>query len=294
MVDIEVRELRYFRAVVQELNFSRAARRLGMSQPPLSRAIAQLERRLGVRLFERGNRRMELTPAGIALAEEAVRALDAVEAAARRTRRAGAAVPSLVLTAKAGVATHLLRRVVTAYRALPGAPDVRVTLSGYGEQAAMVRDGRADVALLGTPFDRHGIEYEPLFSEPRVAVLPAGHPLAARAALSCADLEDLPMPNCPGLSGAERAYWSEPGVPGPVVRDSSQLMEAVALGQAVALIPESLAELHPRGDVVHRPVPDAKPYETAVAWREGIREGWVGRLVRTVAELAEREVRRAA
>ncbi|MBZ4317980.1 LysR family transcriptional regulator [Streptomyces sp. SCA2-4] len=291
---MEVRELRYFQAVAEELNVSRAAQRLGMSQPPLSRAIAQLERRLGVRLFERAHRRLELTPAGAALAEEAARALDAVSAAVRRARRAGSVLPSLVLTAKAGVATDLLRRVVTAFGALPGAPDVRITVSGFGEQAAMIRDGRADVALLGTPFDRHGVEYEPLFSEPRVAALPAGHPLAGRTALRCADLEGMPMPHCPGLSGPERAYWSEPGVPGPVIHDSSQLMEAVALGQAVALIPLSLAEGTPRSDVVYRPVPDARSYETVVAWREGINEGWVGRLVRTVVELAGQEVGRAA
>ncbi|MEU5128198.1 hypothetical protein J7W19_15310 [Streptomyces mobaraensis NBRC 13819 = DSM 40847] len=112
------------------------------------------------------------------------------------------------------------------------------------------------------------------------------------------DLEGLPMPHCPGLSGAElsgaeRAYRSEPGVAGPVVHDSSQLMEAVALGQAVALVPESLAKLHPRDDVVHRPVPDASPYETAVAWCEGIRDGSVGRLVRAVVEPAGQDVRRA-
>ncbi|WP_171164439.1 LysR family transcriptional regulator [Streptomyces sp. I05A-00742] len=294
MVDIEVRELRYFRAVAQELNFSRAAQRLGMSQPPLSRAIAQLERRLGVRLFDRADRRVELTPAGIALVEEADRVLDAVSAAGRRTRRAGAEVPSLVLTAKASVATDLLRRVVTAYGALPGAPEVQIAISGFGEQAAMIRDGRADVALIGTPFDRHGVEYEPLFSEPRVAALPAGHPLTGRAALSRADLEGLPMPYCPGLSSKELAYWSEPGIPGPVIRDSSQLMETVALGQAVGLIPVSLAERNPRSDVVYRPVPDARPYETVVAWREGIHQGWVGRLVRTVVELAGQEARRAA
>ena len=88
MDDVEVRELRYFRAVAEELNFSRAAERLGMAQPPLSRAIRLLERRLGVQLFERTSRHVELTPAGNVLFTESAKALDAVTAAVRRTRRA--------------------------------------------------------------------------------------------------------------------------------------------------------------------------------------------------------------
>ncbi|MDQ3783866.1 MAG: LysR family transcriptional regulator, partial [Actinomycetota bacterium] len=91
MNDLEVRELRYFVAVAEELNFSRAAGRLGMAQPPLSRAISQLEKRLGVQLFERSNRKVTLTAAGLTLLDEARSALDAMSAAARRTRRAASA-----------------------------------------------------------------------------------------------------------------------------------------------------------------------------------------------------------
>src|SRR5829696_1696223 len=99
---METRELRYFVAVAEELHFGRAAERLGIAQPPLSRAIKQLEQRLGVPLIERTSRRNTLTQAGEVLLHEAKKALDAVAAAARRTQRAGQETPRLTLVMKAG------------------------------------------------------------------------------------------------------------------------------------------------------------------------------------------------
>src|SRR6266545_7645628 len=99
---IETRELAYFVAVAEELHFGRAAQRLGIAQPPLSRAIQQLERRVGVALLERGSRGVALTPAGAVLLREGRRALDAVAAATRRAQRAGTSDPRLVLVTKAG------------------------------------------------------------------------------------------------------------------------------------------------------------------------------------------------
>ncbi|MFI7640385.1 LysR family transcriptional regulator [Nonomuraea sp. NPDC049400] len=293
MVDLEIRELRYFRAVAEELSFSRAAQRLGMAQPPLSRAMQKLERRLGVQLFERSNRGVKLTVAGLTLWDEAGNALAAVAAAAHRTSRTAGETPVLTITAKPGVATDLLRHTVQVYRALPDAATVQVVVSGYGEQAGMLRDGRADIAILGSPFDRQGVDIEPLISEPRVAALPAGHPLARCESLGCRDLAGLSMPQCPGSTASDQAYWSgqdvtlqaEPPKSGPIVHDSSQLLEHVALGQAVALIPASLARHNSRPDIAYRPVHDASPYTTAVAWRSGSRNPWIARLVRTAIEL---------
>ncbi|MCP3804120.1 LysR family transcriptional regulator [Allokutzneria sp. A3M-2-11 16] len=283
MDDVEVRELRYFRAVADELNFSRAATRLGIAQPPLSRAIRQLERRIGVQLFVRDTRQVALTPAGHALLAETSRVFDAVSAAVHRTRRAGRSTPSVVVTAKAGVATELLRRIVRGYAELPGAEQVEVVVSGYGEQAAMLRDGRADLAFIGSPAEYAGFDTEPLYSEPRVAALPAGHELASRATLSCRDLVGLPMPQWPDATPAERVYWAgrDYDLPthGPEIRDSSQLLENVALGQTVGLIPSSLAEHNPRPDIAYRPVLDASPYTTVIAWPAGSTAPWIARFV---------------
>lgn len=297
MSEVELRELRYFLAVAEELNFSRAAERLGMAQPPLSRAIAALERKLGVRLFVRDTRRVkELTPAGAALREESTSMLAALSALTERVRRAGSPEPTLVVTAKPGIAAGLLRDIATAYQRRADLPAVDVVVSGYREQAQMVRDGRADVALLSSPCAERGIETEPLTSEPRLAALPVGHELARHAGLSCADLQAYAMPRWPGETDEERIYWAGlDGVPGayaphgaddPVVADPAQLLEVVALGKAVALVPASLAARNRRDDIVYRPVADASPYVILAAWRAQTRSRAVAAFVRAAVEVA--------
>src|SRR5579863_6356265 len=115
MDDVEVRELRYFIAVAEELNFTRAADRLGMSQPPLSSAIARLERKLGVRLLERTSRRVALTPAGAVLLEQGRIAVQGVAAATERARRAAAQPDLLTVAVKPGAGTHLLGEIIRRY-----------------------------------------------------------------------------------------------------------------------------------------------------------------------------------
>ncbi|WP_031111183.1 LysR family transcriptional regulator, partial [Streptomyces sp. NRRL S-146] len=148
---METRELRYFVAVAEELHFGRAAQRLGIAQPPLSRAIGRLERRLQATLLERSSRAVALTEAGAVLLREARAALDAVEAAERRTRRAAFAATGragVVLVTKAGASSDLLAKLLDAHAAEPDAVTVDLLLCGMGEQGPMLRDGRADVALL--------------------------------------------------------------------------------------------------------------------------------------------------
>src|SRR5690349_24873025 len=101
MSDVEVRQLRYFVAVAEELHFGRAAERLGMAQPPLSRAIRELERQLGAQLLERTTRQVTLTPVGETLLQDARIALEAVEAATRRARNGGRPEPALRVALKA-------------------------------------------------------------------------------------------------------------------------------------------------------------------------------------------------
>ncbi|MPZ85206.1 MAG: LysR family transcriptional regulator [Actinophytocola sp.] len=296
MADLEVRELRYFRAVARERSLSGAAALLGMAQPPLSRAISRLERRLGVRLFERDNRGVTLTPAGDTLLAEAERVLDAVSAAAHRTRRAALDTPTLVATAKPGIASALLTRIVEAYRSQPAAASVEILVSGYGEQAGLIRSGRVDLALVGSPRTDPDLDAEPLVTEPRVAALPAAHPLTARPALSVADLAGEPMPLWQNATPDELDYWagrdrvpSSLPVTGPSIQDSSQLVEVVALGQAVALVPSSLAARNQRQDVVYRPVHDASPYVIAIAWAAGARSRWLAGFVRVATSFGSLE-----
>ncbi|MFC4150371.1 LysR family transcriptional regulator [Micromonospora mangrovi] len=283
---METRELRYFVAVAEELHFGRAATRLGMAQPPLSRAIRQLERRLGVTLLDRTSRAVSLTAAGSVLLREARAALDAVDAAGRRTRRAALAAsgePGLVLVMKAGTSGELLPRLLDAYAAEPDAVTVEVLLCGIGEQERLLRDGRADVALLHRPFDSaSGFDSEELRTEQQVAVLPVGHPLAGRAELRVAEvaaLADLPLPRWPRHDG------SYPEGPGPQVRDHAQLYQLIALGRAVAVLPES-CRVHLRDDLTTVPVTDAPAVTTVIAWPPQSRSRALAALVRTATRLS--------
>ncbi|MEU4295344.1 LysR family substrate-binding domain-containing protein [Kribbella sp. NPDC026596] len=154
--------------------------------------------------------------------------------------------------------------------------------AAFDEQADMVRDGRADVALVSRPFDESGLEAELLYTERRVAALPAGHELAAREVLESVDLAGIPAPRWSRANVADYNYWSarpDDPVDGPIVQDASQLLEVVAFGQAVALVPRSMAERNIRPDVVYRPVTDVEPYWMLVVWPAGSRSGEIARFV---------------
>lgn len=278
---METRELRYFVAVAEELHFGRAAQRVGIAQPPLSRAIQQLERRLGAPLLVRGSRGITLTEAGRVLLHEGRAALDAVDAADRRTRRAALAAhgqPGVVLVAKAGASSELLAKLLDAYAAEPGAVAVDVLLCGIGEQERLLRDGRADVALLHRPFDSTaGLDTEELCTERQVVVLPAGHPLAGRPHLKLADiaaLPGLPMPRWPRLDG------SYPDGPGPQVHDHTQLHQLIELGRASAVLPES-CRTHLHGALTAVPLLDAPLVTTVIAWPPHTHSDPVAALVHT-------------
>lgn len=281
MDDVETRELRYFVAVAEELHFGRAALRLGMAQPPLSRAIRQLEERIGVRLFDRDRRGVTLTDAGSVLLREAPATLDAVRAAVRRTRRAGAPEQRLVLATKAGSSHEFLQALLDA---APEDVPVDVVLCEIGEQAGLLLDGTADVAVMHRPFDDFaGIESVDLYSEPQVAIVPASHPLADRRSLTMAEVSsvpDLPMARWP------LADWTYPPGPGPEVHSQSQLAQLVALGRTLLVIPRS-SRAWQWPEHVAVPVLDAPLATTVLGWPVGRETPAVARLVATGLRIGE-------
>ena len=299
MNDLETRELRYFVAVAEELNFRRAAARLGMAQPPLSKAIRQLEAKLGVLLLERTTRQVSLTAAGYELLSQGRYVLGAADKAARRVRRAGQSDPRLVVTVKAGADVDLLQKMLIAYRAGEGVLPIEVVVSGWGDPAIMLRDGSADVALIRLPADTAGLDFEPLLTESRVVALPANHRLANRHRLFRADLVGETVPYWGGSDPAADEYWAGldnsglpgnavplPGPRGPEVTNMLQLLEVVALGQAIAYLPMSVSQRHPRAGLVYRPVADLSPSTLTVAWAEDSRSQSVAEFVRVAVEIA--------
>lgn len=282
MDDLETRQLRYFVAVADELHFGRAATRLGMAQPPLSRAIRQLERRLDVQLFDRNRRGVTLTDAGTVLLREAATALDAVSAAVRRTQRAGEPARPLVLVSKAGASHELLQQLLETLASDSAAPPVEVVLCEVGEQAGLLRDGRADVALMHRPVDDlAGFDTEDLCVEGQVAILPAGHPLASRDQLTLADVRD--VPNLP-LARWPRLDGTYPDGPGPQVRTQSQLAQLVALSRTLLVIPAS-SRAWQWPEHVAVPVVDAPNVTTVIAWPPTTRSSAVASLVRAAGGL---------
>lgn len=284
LVEVETRELRYFVTVAEESHVGRAADRLGIAQPPLSRAIAQLERRLGAQLFVRTPRGVTLTQPGETLLREGRAALAAVEAAERRTRRSAAGVgrAPVILTAKAGASSELMLKLLDTYAGTPDAVAVEVLLSPPAHQAPMLRDGRADVAILHRPFDdTSGFDVIELQVEEQVLILPGGHPASSRTSMTVAEatsIPGLPLPRWPHLDG------SYPDGPGPELRDLTQVLQLVELGRTAVVLPDS-ARANLRGGLAVVPLSDAPQVTTVLAWPPHSTSLAVAGLARTATEL---------
>ncbi|HEY0497417.1 MAG TPA: LysR family transcriptional regulator [Kutzneria sp.] len=278
MSGLEVRQLRYFVAVAEELHFGRAAERLGMAQPPLSRAIRDLERQLGVQLLVRTTRHVSLTPAGEVLLRDGRAALDAVAAAERRAQQAGRTEPELRLAIKADYDAGLLPQILALYEQDDAAVPVSVHMGGRDEQAVALRDGRADVALIPAPFDDRDIDFEPLRTEPCLVALAATDPLAAKETLCRADLAGRPGPSA-----------VDPGRQ----LDLAQIFSLVELGKAVWYPPLSVARRHARPGIAYREVHDLDPITITVAWVREARSPAVAAFVRASMTVASLEVAHA-
>lgn len=284
MDDLETRELRYFVAVAERLHFGRAASDLGIAQPALSRAIQQIEQRVGVPLLDRDRRGVRLTAAGEVLLREARTALDGVSAAVRRARRAGAPVRKVVLATKAGSSHEFLQALLDANAADKGAAPIEVMLCEIGEQQGLLLDGSADAAILHRPFDDFaGIEGDDLDTEAQVAIVPASHPLASRLSLTMAEVTHVP--------GLPMARWPLVGGgyadgPGPEVHSQSQLAQLVALGQTLLVIPRS-SRAWQWPEHVAVPVLDAPLATTVFGWPTGRLTPDVARLRATALRVHE-------
>jgi len=185
---MELRQLSYFVTVAEELHFGRAAERLHIVQSAVSMQIQRLERELGAELFDRTPRRVRLTAAGERLLPEA----RAVLAAADRARAAVAPPPGLRIGTSTGMGAHL-DRVLAAFARR--APDIPVELFSLpvAERLDRVADGRLDAAFVRSVEPVRGVRVLPLWPDPLVAALPAGHPLAGRDEIEVAELAGLPL-----------------------------------------------------------------------------------------------------
>lgn len=260
---MELRHLRYFRAVAEELHFGRAAQRLHIAQPPLSQQIRQLERELGVDLLVRSTRRVELTPAGEAYLRRAVAILDAVDDASRQAQRVAQGIEGRLVIGCVGSATYsLLPRLVRALR--DALPAVEVSVRGEmlaPAQTSALLAGEIDLALLRPPIDHPAIHTETLRRDQLIVALPDGHPAADSDGVRIADLRDEDFIAHAGggrsvMHGLLGAVCADAGFVPRVrhdVQETSTLVTLVAAGLGVALVPEPTAALD-IGGVCYRPL----------------------------------------
>ncbi|KUN33291.1 LysR family transcriptional regulator [Streptomyces longwoodensis] len=276
---MELRTLRYFVAVAEELHYGRAARRLHMSQPPLSRAIRQLETELGATLLHRSAAGVTLTPAGAVLLEQARALLAQAERLRLRVTEAAAVTTLTVGILGDGTDPGAIRLAAAHRRRYPGV-EVRVRDADLTDPTCGLRGGLVDVALTRRPFDETGFAVRELRADPVGAVLRADDPLARNDALVLADLADRRWFQFPeGTDPAWRSYWNG-GRPreGPVVRAVQECLQTVLWNGTVGMAP--LGHDLPAG-LTAVPVTDIPPSVVVAAWRQDDPNPLIPSFVRT-------------
>ena len=283
---IDIRPLRYFLAVADTLHFGRAAERLHVTQPPLSRQIAALERALGVALFERDSRHVRLTPAGQRFRDDARAVLLSLQQACQAARQIDAGEQGEL---KVGFMMHAAHSSVPplARRFMAACPQVQLRLREALPVALLdgVLSGELDAGIGFAPASRRGLEMQPLLQEPLCVVVPLGHRLARRRQVAVAALADeglitAPAEVVPTLREAIDACFQAAGLE-PRIRLEVQLQQSivslVAEGLGSALVPASLRRLGVPG-VAFVALKEAPQVQQVLFWRSGNRNPALQRL----------------
>lgn len=274
-MDVDTRLLRYFLAVAEEGTLTRAAERLFVSQPALTKQIKQLETLLGARLFTRSRTGMTLTEPGRTLAERVPALLADWDRTLRETKNtAGRAARLLRVGFMASAANEATPRIVAEFtRRRPGWR-VDMRQAAWSNPSAGLADGDVDVALLRLPFPGwSALRTAVLFTEPRWVALPEGHPLAACDTIPFRDLWDEPFVAAPPETAWWRDHWlaidERDGHPvriGAVTDQPDDWLSAIANGYGIALAPASAARFYARPGITYRPVSGVSPSRVGVAW----------------------------
>lgn len=276
---MELRHLRYFIVLAEELHFGRAAARLGIAQPPLSQQIKGLEEELGAPLLARTKRRVELTPAGAAFLDEARKTLEQAERARQAAQRAargetGQLAVGFVSSAVYGGFPEIFHQMRQRY------PDIALSLQDLSseEQVEAMRAGRLDVGVIRPPVAGcEVLSLRVLWREPFVIALPRGHRLARQKEIALADLREEPFLQVPrrfgpGFYDEMMRICAAAGFAPRVVqeaRSTQTLVSLVSGGMGISMVPASL-QSYQRAGVVYRPLrPPVPMTELAVIWPPG-------------------------
>lgn len=274
---MELRHLRYFVTLAEELHFGRAAERLHIAQPPLSQQIRQLEIELGFDLFHRTKRKVQLTQAGLVFLEEAQQILKQLEQAiqiGRQTSRGE--IGQLAIGFVSSAAYNVLPKILRTFRSSFAGVALELRELTTFQQVQWLREGRIDVGFIRPPIEETGFHTETIFREPLVVALPETHPLATKLTLSLASLCSEPFIlfsriNAPGLYDTIISLCQQAGFSPMVVQEAIQMQTIVSLVAAemgVAIVPASLQHLQRTG-VVYKIVQElTKEVPLNMIWRQ--------------------------
>lgn len=271
---MELRHLRYFLTLAEELHFGRAAARLHIQQPPLSRQIQVLEEELGFPLFERSRRRVELTPAGAALYGRAQQVFDALDVAVHDARSAAQGETGrLVIGYPSSLAYSGLAELLRAFRTR--FPGVELTLRELspGEQIDALKAGSQDVGFVRSSPEDPALASELVRREPLMVVLPDDHPLAKRRTVALGTLRHEPFVMFPRARGPAffdqlMALCAASGFMPRIAQEAPQLdiVSMVAAGFGVSIMPASMRHFH-RPGLVFRAITGSPQTELLIVWR---------------------------
>ena len=285
--------------VAEELNFTRAAARLHLSQPALSKQIRGLETTLRAQLFRRDRRQVELTAAGTALHAVARSLLQDWDDGVAVVSDA-AAQDARVL--RVGTLTSIGRALYPAItdqfaKRQPGW-QVQLHTYGWGDQTAGLRDRAADAAFVWLPIDAAEIETEVLATERRFVAISARHPLADRQTIEFSEIINEPVAALPASAGSQRDFWlaidARGGQPPRVaaeVSSTDEKFEIVSSGAAITLLAEGNADIYSREGIVCIPVSGLEPARLAIAWQRSDRRPPVRDFVQACREAADTQKR---
>jgi DNA-binding transcriptional LysR family regulator len=259
-VDLDLRKLRYFVAVADRLHFGRAADDLHIAQPVLSRQIRALEHDLGAALLTRDSHGVTLTDAGEQLLADAGPLLASADAARRRVTLAARGGRRLMVGFRAGVAVApAIQQFAIRH------PDVIVDVQRIegDDQAAQLLDGRIDIGYVRLPIDETGLRVIPVYTEPRVAVLPTGHRLAGKEQITEADLAGEPL-LWDSDSSTQPTRRPHPNA-GYLVRGVDETLEHVAAGRGISFLARSATVFYSHPNISYVPVSDVAPDQVCLA-----------------------------
>ncbi len=273
-MDIELRHLRAFVAVAEELNFTRAAKRLFIAQQALSAQIRQLEDRIGAKLLERNTRSVSLTPAGEVLLGQARLLLADADTVVAATRAAGATATPLTVGFVAAVNRPEMSHALDRFSESHPEVDLMINFGDQLDPTGGLHDGQADVAFVYGPFDDRGLDLTPLYSEPLGVALAQSHHLASVASLTVEDVIAEPTFDFPTADRAWRNYWSgadfrQGHPPAKYVaqfRTLEGLIASIRAGLGVYFATEGLVAAAGSG-VVWRQLDDLPPLQHSIARR---------------------------